>query len=258
MNISDQSFQTFPNMLFFPNSFFFNANYKWDHLYLRGYISCYVIYSITVICNYVIVIYIYIYIVPLNSLSVVIRRVQCCLRITWVQFILWAACQTTVLKSVRSSQSVLCKWLQWEIWPLQGECCHRLVWPRHHFLFVLNCCFAWKQNICNADLFLYFFSFPHSINKPVSYLKSDHWFMEKEWERYIFKCNIYQKHTHTHSSTWIYACVCVCVYIYIYIYIYIYTLPLKSLVSVRFLMFLRESLLLIKAVFIRSKIQKKQ
>ncbi len=50
--------------------------------------------------------------------------------------------------------------------------------------------------------------------------------------------------------------ICMYVCVYIYIYIYIYTLPLKSLGSVRFLMFLRESLLL-KAVFIQSKIQHK-
>ncbi len=42
----------------------------------------------------------------------------------------------------------------------------------------------------------------------------------------------------------------------IYIYIYICTLPFKSLGSVRFFMFLMESLLLIKAVFIRSKYRK--
>ncbi len=38
---------------------------------------------------------------------------------------------------------------------------------------------------------------------------------------------------------------------------YIYTLPLKSLGSVRFFMFLRESLLFINAEFIWSKRQKK-
>ncbi len=38
---------------------------------------------------------------------------------------------------------------------------------------------------------------------------------------------------------------------------YTHTQPLRSLGSVMFLMFLRESLLIIKAVFIRSKIQKK-
>ncbi len=44
--------------------------------------------------------------------------------------------------------------------------------------------------------------------------------------------------------------------IYIYTYTHVHTLLLKNLGSVRFFMFLRESLLLIKAVFNRSKIPK--